>query len=129
MLFLDTSALIESLTGTKDSGPALLRALNRGERVWLPSITLYEWLRGTRTPTDITAREQLFPDAAIVPFDLIQARIAATLYRSISRPRGREIDLLIAACAIRHDAELWTLNAADFKDIPGLRLYAKSNFS
>jgi len=32
------------------------------------------------------------------------------------------VDLMIAASAIRRDAELWTLNVADFKDIPGLRL-------
>jgi predicted nucleic acid-binding protein len=30
--------------------------------------------------------------------------------------------LAIAACAIVRDAELWTLNLADFKDIPQLRL-------
>jgi predicted nucleic acid-binding protein len=34
------------------------------------------------------------------------------------------MDLAIAACAIRREAELWTLNGADFKDIPGLRLSA-----
>lgn len=32
------------------------------------------------------------------------------------------MDIAIAACAIVRDAELWTLNPADFRDIPGLRL-------
>ncbi|MGC9949622.1 MAG: hypothetical protein ABSF64_24920 [Bryobacteraceae bacterium] len=45
------------------------------------------------------------------------------MYQSLHRGRGREIDLAIAACAITHEAALWTLHAADFKDIPGLRLY------
>ena len=40
----------------------------------------------------------------------------------IKRPRGREIDIAIAACAIAHDAQLWTVNPADFKDIPNLGL-------
>jgi predicted nucleic acid-binding protein len=67
-------------------------------------------------------QQSLFPSESIVPFDAEEAAIAARLYRSLPRGRGREVDLMIAACAIRHDAELWTLNAADFKDIPGLRL-------
>jgi len=32
------------------------------------------------------------------------------------------IDLAIAACALTHEAALWTLNPEDFRDIPGLRL-------
>jgi predicted nucleic acid-binding protein len=64
----------------------------------------------------------LFPGASTIPFGAEEATIAGLLYRTVRRPRAREADLAIAACAIRHDAELWTLNAADFKDIPGLRL-------
>jgi len=37
---------------------------------------------------------------------------------------GREADIAIAACAIVREAELWTLNRADFRDIPNLRLSA-----
>jgi predicted nucleic acid-binding protein len=44
------------------------------------------------------------------------------LYRKVPRPRGREIDLAIAACALTQDAALWTLNPSDFADIPGLEL-------
>jgi predicted nucleic acid-binding protein len=41
----------------------------------------------------------------------------------VKRPRQRQADLAIAACAIRHGASLWTLNPADFADVPGLSLY------
>lgn len=39
------------------------------------------------------------------------------------RARLREFDLTVAACALARDARLWTLNQADFRDIPGLVLY------
>ena len=48
---------------------------------------------------------------------------AARLHTAVRRSRGREIDLAIAACAIVHDAALWTLNAKEFDDVPGLALY------
>lgn len=122
MIFLDTSFLVDSLTGHKLSGPLLRRAFDRGERILLPSITLYEWLRGPRTHADLAIQESLFPGPSTVPFGAEEATLAALLYRAVRNPRGREADIAIAASAIRHDAELWTLNTADFKDIPGLRL-------
>jgi predicted nucleic acid-binding protein len=64
----------------------------------------------------------LFPADSALTFGPREASISAELYRSLKRPRGREIDLAIAAIAIAKDAGLWTLNGADFKDIPGLRL-------
>jgi predicted nucleic acid-binding protein len=39
------------------------------------------------------------------------------------RARTREVDTAIAACALVHDARLWTLNPADFQDVPGIQLY------
>jgi len=44
------------------------------------------------------------------------------LYRQVKRPRGREIDLAIAACALSSGAALWTLNVSDFRDVPELSL-------
>ncbi|HVO97936.1 MAG TPA: type II toxin-antitoxin system VapC family toxin [Bryobacteraceae bacterium] len=124
MIVLDTSLLIDSLTGPKHSGPVLLRVLASGERLILPSQVVYEWLRGPRTPQELTVRERLFPAEFTIPFGEEEAAIAAMLYRTLRRPRGREADLAIAACAIRQDAPLWTLNPADFRDIPGLVLFS-----
>jgi predicted nucleic acid-binding protein len=122
VIFLDTSVLIDSLTGPKHTGPSILRTISRGERILLPAITLYEWLRGPRTDEELAAQEELFPAQSAVPFEAEDAMLAARIYKKVRRPRDREADIAIAATAIRHDAELWTLNAADFKDIPGLRL-------
>jgi predicted nucleic acid-binding protein len=57
-----------------------------------------------------------------VPFTHAEAELAASLYAQVARPRGREIDLAIAACALGQGAALWTLNPQDFRDVPGLRL-------
>jgi len=123
VIVLDTSVLIDGLTGLKRSGPAIRAALAEGERILLPALVLYEWLRGPRLPEELAAQEALFPAQSAIPFGPEEATICADLYRAISRPRGREIDLAIAASAILLEAPLWTLNRADFRDVPGLRLY------
>jgi predicted nucleic acid-binding protein len=122
VILLDTSVLIESLTRERLVFADLTRLLERGEMIGLCTIVLYEWLRGPRLPGELATQEALFPSQAALPFETADARISAELYRSLKRPRGRELDLAIAACAIRRDAELWTVNRADFADIPRLRL-------
>jgi predicted nucleic acid-binding protein len=122
LILLDTSLLIDGLTGPRRSASAIRGAIELGERIALPSLVLYEWLRGPRLPQEIAAQEALFPAEAAIPYGPPEAALSAKLYRSVRRPRGREIDLAIAACAISRQAKLWTLNRADFEDIPGLRL-------
>jgi predicted nucleic acid-binding protein len=58
-----------------------------------------------------------------VPFGPHEASVAAGLSRAVSRPRGRELDLAIAASAISWGAALWTLNRRDFEDVPELDLW------
>ena len=123
MILLDTSALIDSLSGPRRSAHALRRAIEDGERVVLATIVLYEWLRGPRRPAELAAQEALFPRETAIAFGVAEAARAADLYRSVASARGREIDLAIAACAICWDARLWTLNVRDFDDISGLNLF------
>ena len=124
MTVLDTSVLIDSLSGPRRSSRALRSAIEQGERIVIPALVLYEWLRGPRLASEIAAQEALFPFESAVAFGPREASLSAELYRSVKRPRGREIDLAIAACAIIRDASLWTLNTPDFRDIPELRLAA-----
>jgi predicted nucleic acid-binding protein len=119
---LDTSVLIDALTGPRRSAPALRGLIERGERLALSTLVLYEWLRGPRRPEEIQAQEALFPRDEAIPFGSGEAALAADIYRQTRRPRGREIDLAIAACAVSHGAAFWTLNPADFSDLPGLTL-------
>jgi len=122
LIILDTSVIIDSLTGPKRSAGVLRRWIAGGERLLVPALVLYEWLRGPRLQEELAAQEALFPGRLALPFGPLEAAVAAELYRAVRRPRGRELDLAIAACAITRDAELWTLNGEDFRDLPGLRL-------
>jgi len=122
LILLDTSALIDSLTGPRNSEVFLRRLIEQGERTVLPTLVLYEWLRGPRTREELMDQEFFFPAERAAPFEAADAMTAANLYRTVRRARQRELDLAIAACAIRREAQLWTLNVRDFSDIPGLRL-------
>jgi predicted nucleic acid-binding protein len=90
--------------------------------VALSTIVLYEWWRGARTDAELAGQQDLFPPEAAVPFGVEEATLAAQLYRAVPRARGREVDLAIAACAIANGAAFWTLNPANFRDVPDLRL-------
>jgi predicted nucleic acid-binding protein len=119
----DTSVLVDALAGTRRSNATLMSVLARGEKLLLCTIVLYEWLRGPRSPAELAVQESLFPSDGALQFEAGDARLAASLYNQVRRARSREADIAIAACAIRHQAQLWTLNRADFADIPELRLF------
>jgi predicted nucleic acid-binding protein len=123
LIHLDTSLLVEALTAQKRSAVALRRVLERGERMTVSTLVLYEWLRGPREDSELADQQGLFPTEQAVVFGPREAVIAATLYRNVPRARDREFDLAVAACALTHGAALWTLNRADFHDIPDLMLF------
>jgi predicted nucleic acid-binding protein len=122
VIVVDTSALIDSLTGPRRSAPRMRALIEAGERLSLPTFVLYEWWRGPRRSQELAAQEALFPPETSLPFGVEQAEVAAGLYRKVRRARARSVDLAIAAHAISRDAGLWTLNPDDFDDIPGLQL-------
>jgi predicted nucleic acid-binding protein len=122
MILLDTSAMIGSLAGRRQSAPALRRFVADGLRLGVCTLALYEWWRGPRTPQELAHQEALFPREAAFDFGIEEAGLAAQWYRRLPRARGREMDLAIAACAVVNDASLWTLNPEDFRDVPGLTL-------
>lgn len=122
LVHLDTSFLVDALTGSKRSGPRLKSLTAEGIVVRIGAPVVYEWLRGPRTSTQLSDYSQLFPPEKIVPVDNAVAGKAAALYKTVRAPRGREMDILIAACALEQNAALATLNREDFEDIPGLVL-------
>jgi predicted nucleic acid-binding protein len=121
---LETSVLVEALRPRSAASGQLRAAVRDGERLAVCTLVLYEWLRGPRRPEELAAQDAILPSADAWPFGPAEAILAAELYRRVRRPRQREIDLAIAACALVRSARLWTLNPGDFDDVPGLTLYA-----
>ena len=124
MIHLDTCVLVDALTGPRRSALPMRALIEQGERLAFSTLVLYEWLRGPRHPEELRAQDALFPGGEAVPFGRAETALASELYRLVRRPRGRELDLAIAASAILQDAALWTLNPRDFADVPRLRLLA-----
>lgn len=122
-IHLDTSVLVDALTGTRRSFAALERAVAAGHVIGISSLALYEWVRGPRTADELADQESLLPAVEARAFGPAEAARAANVYRSAKRARGRDMDIAIAACAIEQRARLWTLNPDDFRDLPGLALY------
>jgi predicted nucleic acid-binding protein len=121
-MILDTSVLVDALTGPRRSLGALRAAIDRGDRLLLPTLVLYEWLRGPRERVELALQRDLFPADTAVPFGPDEAASATRLYAAAPRARAREVDIAIAAHALVLDAPLWTLNKDDFADLPGLNL-------
>jgi predicted nucleic acid-binding protein len=122
-IHLDTSVVIDALTGPHRSLAALERTIAAGHVIGVAALALYEWLRGPRTEVELRDQQALLPMSEAHPFGSDEAATAAALYRRLKRPRGRDMDIAIAACAIERRARLWTLNPQDFRDIPHLQLY------
>lgn len=123
LIHLDTSVLVDAFTGARRSMPALRSATEEGDVTSFSTLVLYEWLRGPRTEDERETVEAFFTTDVLPEFGHREATRAATLYRQVKRARQRQADLAIAACAIEARASLWTLNRADFRDVPGLTLY------
>ncbi len=90
MIHLDTSVLIDAMTGPKRSAPQLRRWIDNRERILVSTLVLYEWLRGPRLREEIEAQEALFPPALAIPFGPQEAAVAA-------KPAGVDGEVVSAA--------------------------------
>jgi predicted nucleic acid-binding protein len=78
MIVLDTSVLVDSLTGEKRSSPALRRVFERGEVIVVPTVVHYLWLRGPRLPQQLALAERLFPRESAIAFGPAEAALKRT---------------------------------------------------
>jgi tRNA(fMet)-specific endonuclease VapC len=95
---------------------------------WTSALCLAELLQGLEARASARYwrryRALLEHRYGILPFDERAAACCAVAHTDLKRlgkPRP-VLDLLIAATALAHGAVLATLNAADFRDVPGLQV-------
>lgn len=109
-------------------GPGLDPSENE---VAISAVTLAELHYGVLVADSLEIRAQRLLRLAVLertftplPVDEEVARaygqIAARITRNGRKPRGRFADLLIAATAMAHGAQLWTYNASDFARLRSL---------
>lgn len=122
MIHFDTNALIYLPQWARDGHPVVGRVA-AGEPAAACSAVWYEYLCGPLAEGE-AALARAFLQGRIQPVGEEDAQLAAELFNATGRKRTRRTDTLIAACAIRADAEFVTANEADFKSLTphGLRL-------
>lgn len=122
MILIDSSVWIDLLRGEHTQSAAKLRQLveDRPEEAATSEPITMELLAGARGENDVAKLEKLIGSLLLLPIQPVtDFTDAAQLYRS-ARARGMTVrklaDCLIAAIALRHEAEIWHKNA-DFEAI------------
>ena len=122
MIHLDTSFLIRSLIRGSSEAARVEVWINNRTPLSVSSICWTEFLCGPLNPAQLPFLEQLLGEP--LPFTRLDAEKAAELFNSSGRRRGKLVDCMIAATAIREGASVATSNVADFSafQISGLRI-------
>lgn len=120
---VDSSGWVEFLWGEPNCGP-FLEAMRRADPLVIPAVCIYEVYKATLTRVDLeTANDAVVimrEHAFVQPLDESLAIAAARL----SAQSGLAMaDAMIFETALRHRAELWTLDA-DFEGMPGVHYVA-----
>jgi tRNA(fMet)-specific endonuclease VapC len=119
---LDTSVAIHLRDGDEEISQ---RVNERREPLAFSMITLVELEGGVRGPEADVRRarlEVLLETVTVRPFSRRDAAIYGQIVAALDFSRRKVLDRMIAAQAIHDGATLVTLNASDFRDIPGLEL-------
>lgn len=117
MIHLDTNALIALPQWARDGHPIVKRVVE-GEPAVACSVVWYEFLLGPLTE-DEARLAHAFLQGRIAPVTEDDAMLAAELFDRAGRSRRLKTDALIAAMAIRANADFVTLNAVDFQPFVG----------
>lgn len=124
MVVVDSTIWIDFFRGSNEPGRAALRQLIRAHQAVLTGIVLAEVLQGVRSEHEsISVRDQFL---SIAYFETTKESWAkAGSLSAEMRRKGLTIpltDLIIAALAMEHDAEVFTTDP-HFDEIPGLKLH------
>ncbi|HVC58277.1 MAG TPA: type II toxin-antitoxin system VapC family toxin [Candidatus Acidoferrales bacterium] len=120
-IFLDSSAIIEFL---RNNGK-VVEAIGRADEFYTSSLCAYEVLLGEKYMEEKGVKSRykdtlaFFERMATVPFSHSDALFAAGLMAKLTLKGKKvdEIDVLIAAQAIAHQAQVLTMDSRHFKVI------------
>ncbi len=126
MVVLDTSIIIDHLRSNRQSKSALLLLVEHQPQTMLgiSIISIQELYEGQSTRIIEKEKDLLavLGPLKILPYSYTIAQSAGRLARDRSQPIELA-DAAIAATAIAHNAQLYTLNRKDFIRIPELKLF------
>jgi predicted nucleic acid-binding protein len=109
---LDTNVLIALEQPGGEADRRVRAWLAEGERMGVCTLVWTEYLCGPLPPAKIAAADALFRWKE--PFAVADTQLAAFLFNAAGRRRGTILDAMIAAVAIRCQAEFFTFNRSDF---------------
>lgn len=118
----NTNIIIELFKDNKDVKKACLTTIGVNNLV-ISSITVGEFYYGALNKKEIPRIQKHLEKFAVLPITEPISLIFIKLMREYSLSHKPFIsDMLIAATAIYHDIEIYTLNHKDFQFIPNLKL-------
>jgi len=122
LIHLDTNVLIYLPQWARDGHPVLER-IAAGEPAAVCAVVWYEFMLGPLSDGEADLARALV-QGRITPVTEAEALLAVRLFNATGRKRQHRTDTLIAACAIRAQAEFLTANVRDFRPLVahGLRL-------
>ena len=125
MILLDTNVVVAFLHGDKS---VLKRIRVEIDKIALSTLVVaaldYGAKVSQKSEENLEKLYRLVDIVQVVPFDIECARIFGTIksrLRSLGKPTG-EVDALIAATAMAHEAILITTNKEHFENIEGLKV-------
>jgi tRNA(fMet)-specific endonuclease VapC len=125
MILLDTNVVVAFLNGDK---PVLRRIKDEIDRIALSTLVVAELDYGAKvshkSKENLEKLYRLVDVVQVVPFDIECAKLFGTIksrFRNLGKPTG-EVDALIAATAMAHEAILVTNNKKHFENIQGLKV-------
>jgi tRNA(fMet)-specific endonuclease VapC len=134
-LVVDTTILIAAERKRFDLPRFFLE--HQGESFFIAAITVAELFHGVERANTADRKEQRlrFVEAKLAEFETIEFDVAVArrharvwaAQEAAGQPVGAH-DLMIAATALHYDHKLVTLNLADFRRIPPLRLADPSSY-
>jgi len=113
VIHLDTNVLIRALLPGSAEDRRMRAWLRDGADLGMSAIAWTEFLCGPVKDADVDLAARAIPHRE--PFTPEDGTLAAALFNSIGRRRGRFVDCLIAATAIRVGASLATANLSDYR--------------